>query len=103
MNTRDRNYDESLSTALLDPVEAAAFLDAVIELDDPAALLLALRQVANAHGMADVARRADLGEKTLFKSLTENGNPTIATVQKVLHAVGLRLSVTPGLTRNGAG
>ena len=39
-------------------MEAAAFLGAVIELDDPAALLLALRQVANAHGMADVARRA---------------------------------------------
>lgn len=95
MNARDRSYDESLNTALLDPVEAAAFLDAVIELDDPAALLLALRQVANAHGMADVARRADLGEKTLFKSLSENGNPTIATVHKVLHAVGLRLSVTP--------
>ena len=95
MNARDRSYDESLNKALLDPVEAAAFLDAVIELDDPAALLLALRQVANAHGMADVARRADLGEKTLFKSLSENGNPTIATVHKVLHAVGLRLSVTP--------
>jgi probable addiction module antidote protein len=95
MNARDGSYDESLNKALLDPVEAAAFLDAVIEMDDPAALLLALRQVANAHGMADVARRADLGEKTLFKSLSENGNPTIATVHKVLHAVGLRLSVKP--------
>ena len=38
---------------------------------------------------------AELGEKTLFKALSENGNPTIATVRKVLHAVGLRLSVTP--------
>ena len=45
--------------------------------------------------MADVARRADLGEKTLFKALAESGTPTIATVHKVLHAVGLRLSVTP--------
>lgn len=95
MNARDRSYDESLKTALLDPVEAAAFLDAVIELDDPAALLLALRQVANAHGMADVARRAELGEKTLFKALSENGNPTLATVHRVLHAMGLRLSVAP--------
>ena len=95
MNARDRSYDESLNAALLDPVEASAFLDAVIELDDPAALLLALRQVANAHGMADVARRAELGEKTLFKALSENGNPTLATVHKVLHAMGLRLSVTP--------
>ncbi len=95
MSARDKSYDESLDTALLDPVEAAAYLEAVIEMDDPAALLLALRQVAKAHGMAEVARRAELGEKTLFKALSENGNPTIATVHKVLHAVGLRLSVTP--------
>ena len=45
--------------------------------------------------MAEVARRAELGEKTLFQALSENGNPTIATVHKVPHAVGLRLSVTP--------
>jgi len=95
MNARDKSYDESLTAALLDPVEAAAYLEAVIEMDDPAALLLALRQVAKSHGMAEVARRAELGEKTLFKALSENGNPTITTVHKVLHAVGLRLSVTP--------
>ena len=95
MNARDKSYDESLDAALRDPVEAAAYLEAVIEMDDPAALLLALRQVAKAHGMAEVARRAELGEKTLFKALSEKGNPTIITVHKVLHAVGLRLSVTP--------
>ncbi len=95
MNARDKSYDDSLTSALRDPVEAAAFLDAVIEMDDPTALLLALRQVAKAHGMAEVARRAEVGEKTLFKALSENGNPTIATVHKVLQAVGLKLSVTP--------
>ena len=88
MNARDKRYDESLDAALLDPVESAAYLEAVLELDDPAALLLALYQVAMVHGMAEVARRAALGEKTLFKALSENGNPTIATVHKVLHAMG---------------
>lgn len=95
MNARDKSYEDSLSTALKDPTEAAAYLDAVIEMDDPAALLVALRQVAKAHGMAEVARRADVGEKTLFKALSDKGNPTITTVHKVLQAVGLRLSVTP--------
>jgi probable addiction module antidote protein len=42
-----------------------------------------------------VARRADVGEKSLFKALAENGNPTLDTVTRVLHAVGLRLSVAP--------
>jgi len=64
-------------------------------LEDPSTLLLALRQVAKAHGMAEVARRADVGVKTLFRALSENGNPTLDTVTKVLHAAGLRLSVTP--------
>jgi probable addiction module antidote protein len=92
---RDKSYDESLAAELSDPSEAAAYLDAVMELEDPAALVVALRQVAKAHGMAEVARRADVGDKTLFRSLGENGNPTLATLQKVLHAVGLRLSVQP--------
>ena len=83
---RDKSYDESLTAALTDPDEAAAYLDAVMEMEDPAALVAALRQVAAAHGMAEIARRADLGD---------NGNPTFATLQKVLHAVGLRLSVQP--------
>lgn len=91
----DKSYDDSLAVALADPDEAAAYLDAVMELEDPAALVVALRQVAKAHGMAEVARRADVGDKTLFRSLGENGNPTLATLQKVLHAVGLRLSVAP--------
>ncbi|WP_313082982.1 addiction module antidote protein [Pulveribacter sp.] len=64
-------------------------------MEDPAALLLALRHVAKAHGMAEVARRAEVGEKSLFRALSENGNPTIDTLHKVLHAMGLRLSVTP--------
>jgi probable addiction module antidote protein len=92
---RDVSYDESLGQALRDPAEAAAYIEATLEMDDPAALLLALRQVAKAHGMAEVARRADVGEKTLFKALSADGNPTLNTVHKVLHAVGLRLSVVP--------
>lgn len=98
MNTpRDASYDDYLTQSLTDPQEAAAYIDAAMELEDSAALLLALRQVAKAHGMAEVARRAEVGDKTLFKALSENGNPTLDTVNKVLHAVGLRLSVAPAV------
>ena len=92
---RNVSYQNYLIESLKDPEEAAAYIEAALELEDPAALLVALRQVAKAHGMADVARRADVGEKTLFRALSENGNPTVTTLNKVLHAVGLRLSVTP--------
>ena len=92
---RDASYEETLLPMLKDPVEAAAYIVAVMELDDPAALLVALRHVAKAHGMAEVARRAAVGDKMLFKALSAEGNPTLTTVHKVLHAVGLRLSVVP--------
>ena len=92
---RSVSYQNYLIESLKDPVEAAAYLEAVLEMEEPAALLVALRQVAKAHGMADVARRADVGEKTLFRALSENDNPTIATLHKVLDVVGLRLSVSP--------
>ncbi len=96
MNTpRDASFDDYLADSMKDPAEAAAYIEAVMELDDPAALLVALRHVAKAHGMAEVARRADVGDKSLFRALSGSGNPTLATIHKVLHAVGLRLSVTP--------
>lgn len=53
---RDVSYDDYLGQALKDPAEAAAYIEAALEMDDPAALLVALRQVAKAHGMAEVAR-----------------------------------------------
>jgi len=92
---RDVSFDDYMVQSMKDPVQAAAYIEAVIDLEDPAALLVALRHVAKAHGMAEVDRRADVGDKTLFKALSANGNPTLATVHKVLAAMGLRLSVEP--------
>ena len=46
---RGRSYEASLLQGLKDPEEAAAYLDAGMELEDPSTLLLALRQVAKAH------------------------------------------------------
>ena len=72
---RDVSFNDYMVESMKDPVTAAAYVEAVIELDDPAALLMALRHVAKAHGMAEVARRADVGEKTLFKALSAKGSP----------------------------
>lgn len=45
--------------------------------------------------MAEVTRRAGMGEKSLFRPLGPTGNPTVTTVHKAFHAMGLRLSVRP--------
>jgi probable addiction module antidote protein len=98
---RDVSFDDYMGEALKDPAEAAAYIEAVMEMDDSTALLVALRHVAKAHGMAQVARRAKVGDKTLFKALSAEGNPTLTTVHKVLQAMGLRLSVAPARAELG--
>ena len=79
----------------LDSDEAIAmYLDAVLEEDDPVLLAAALGDVARAKGMTSVARETGLGRESLYKSLSENGNPEFATVQKVIRSLGLKLRVT---------
>lgn len=89
-------YEEILLEDLKDPAEAAAYLEAALEDTDPSVFLLALRQVAQAQGMANVARKAHVGRESLYKTLSENGNPELRTINRLLHAMGLRLSVTAG-------
>ncbi len=89
-------YEEWLIGRLKDPAEAAAYLEAVIEEGDQAALMLALRQVALARGgIARVARKAKLTREATYKMLSRSGNPELRSLASVLRATGLRLSVKP--------
>ena len=63
---RDTSYEEALLPLLKDPQDAASHVETEMELDDPAALLVALHHVAKAHGMAEVARRPDVGNKSML-------------------------------------
>ncbi len=85
---RDTSYDESLLQALADPREAAAYLDAVMELENSGALTLALRQVAQAQGLK-------IGEQPLLDVLNDTEELTIDALNRALHALGLRLSFKP--------
>lgn len=82
-------------TRYLDSDEAiAAYLDAVLEEDDPALLAAALGDVARAKGMTHIARDAGLGRESLYKALSDQGNPEFGTVLKVMCALGLKLHVS---------
>jgi len=79
----------------LDSDEAmAAYLDAAIAEDDPGLLAAALGDVARAKGMTEIARETGLGRESLYKALSSDGNPEFATVQKVVHSLGLKLHIT---------
>lgn len=73
----------------------AEYLAAVMEDDDTALLAAALGDVARARGMTQLARETGLAREALYRSLSETGNPSFATVNKVMHALGLKLVPQP--------
>ena len=73
--------------------DIADYLEAVFEIGDPALVAHALGIIARAKGMARVARAAGLGRESLYKALSSDGNPELATVLKVVRALGLKLKV----------
>ena len=89
-------YEPWLLAQLRDPDEAAAYLEAAIEQGDQAALMLALRQVAQAQGgIARIARKAKLTREATYRMLSQSGNPELRSLTAVLEAAGLRLAVRP--------
>jgi len=76
---------------LTDDAAIAEYMTAVLETGDSNLLLLALGDIARARGMAQVARDAGLSRESLYKALSRNGNPSLATILKVTKALGMRL------------
>ncbi len=92
---KSRTYEETLQETLIDPEEAAAYLNTALDEGDPAVFLLALKDVANIHGgIAKVAQAANLNRESMYRMLSENGNPTVNSLNALLHTLGLRLAIT---------
>jgi len=73
---------------------AAEYLRAALEeSDEPRVLLLALRHVAQARGIARIARAAGVERESLYRALSANGNPRLSTLHAVAKAVGLKLTL----------
>lgn len=75
--------------------DMAAYLEAALEENDPALVAAALGDIARAKGMAQIARRAKLGRESLYKALSNEGNPEFATIFRVVKALGLQLRAVP--------
>ena len=75
--------------------DMAGYLEAALEDGDPALVAAAIGDIARAVGMTVVARESGLGRESLYKALSPNGNPELATILRVLRAVGLRLHARP--------
>lgn len=86
---RERLIDELRA----DPELAAEYLNAAAEDGDPRVYLAALRTVAEAHGMAKVAKAAGVPRESLYRALSAGGNPRFSTLHAILKAAGLKMAV----------
>jgi probable addiction module antidote protein len=73
--------------------DIVAYIEAVMADggDDPAYLMRALGVVARARNFSKLARDSGISREGLYKALSEEGNPSFATVAKIARALGLRI------------
>ena len=90
--SRTKTVAYDVAEQLRTPEEMAAYLDAWLDEapEDAAGIARALGDIARAKGMSQVARDAGLSRESLYKALSETGNPSFATVLKVARALGMK-------------
>jgi len=96
MPKRTKNYEVDLIEKLKDSEFAVEYLNASLEDEDTGSderFLIALRHVAQAHGMTSVSERSGMTRQAMYRALSETGNPEFSSLRALLNAIGLKLSV----------
>jgi len=98
---KDRSHDEAMLELFRDdPQLAANYLTALLEDGEPADLLIALRQLAGAHGgIRALAKETQLNANQLYRTLSAQGNPELRSLFVILKAMGMRLAIQPDQKR----
>ena len=87
-------YDDYLIESLKDLEEAAGYLNASLEDGDLSVVLVAMRNVAKAQGgIAKLAASTQNSRNSIYKTLSENGNPYLKNTKELLNAMGFAISV----------
>lgn len=91
--TRLTHYDPA--DALANPQEIAAFMADALATGDAAYIARALGVVARSKGMTKIAAQTGLSREQLYRSFSDQGNPTLKSTLAVLNALGIQLTVKP--------
>ena len=70
----------------------AIFMAEALQTNDAGYIAHALGVVARAKGMAEIASQTGLSREQLYRSFSENGNPTLKTTLAVMKALGIALT-----------
>ncbi len=90
-----KSFSFDAADYLDDEETISEYITAALEDSNPDVFLTAVRDVARARGMAQLAKDAGLGRERLYKALTPGAKPRYDTVLKLLHALGVKLSASP--------
>jgi probable addiction module antidote protein len=94
-----KSHKESVISRLRsDPSYVVEYVNSALEDGDEGGFLIALRNVSEARQMSKVADDAGVRRESLYRMLSEAGNPSLSSLTGVLKAVGLRLVVAPDRT-----
>ena len=89
-----RSYKSDLHQRLQDPEYAAGYLAQTLALNDTAAFLVALKDVVEvAGGISALSVHSKLTRTSLYKILSEEGNPRLSTLQEILKPLGFSISI----------
>jgi probable addiction module antidote protein len=77
------------------PEKIALYLEEALAENDPSLVQAVLGDIARSKGMSDISRETGLARESLYRSLSEDGNPNFGTIMKVMTALGLRLQAVP--------
>ena len=88
-------YDYDPAVALESEEGIAVFLADALETGDTAYIAKAMGVVARAKGMTELSRETGLSREQLYRSFSEQGNPTLKTMLAVTRALGVDLTVRP--------
>lgn len=91
------SHEEGLVDSLKqDPAFAAEYLNLAMDNDDPRNFLMALMHVTKAFGgVGRVAKKTGLARESLYRTLSERGNPRLNSLAEILESMDMRLSVVP--------
>ena len=88
------SYQDYLIESLQDPEEAAGYLNAALQGGDLDVFLLALQNVIKAQGgISQLAKKIHKSRTSLYKALSEKGNPYLKNTSQILAAIGMHFAV----------
>lgn len=93
MRTNTKKFD--VAEFLQDEETSAEYLNMALEDPNPEMLLLAVKNIARAQGMTQLAKDTGLGRESLYKALSEGAKPRYDTLLKVVRALGIKLHAEP--------